>query len=82
MNSYHSIQKQEKKDGEKVTNFIPSKEGKLIINSLIFLAFSKSSFFQNLKIDLCKMIMLSLLASTLEKYTPQELEQRKIRKQN
>lgn len=28
------------------------------------------------------MIMLSLLASTLEKYTPQELEQRKIRKQN
>ncbi|WP_323593828.1 hypothetical protein [Aliarcobacter butzleri] len=26
--------------------------------------------------------MLSLLASTLEKYTPQELEQRKIRKQN
>lgn len=28
------------------------------------------------------MIMLSLLASTLEKYTPQELEARKIRKQN
>ena len=28
------------------------------------------------------MIMLSLLASTLEKYTPEELEQRKIRKQN
>lgn len=28
------------------------------------------------------MIMLSLLASTLEKYTPQELEQKKIRKQN
>ncbi|NUW25339.1 hypothetical protein HUX57_01440 [Arcobacter butzleri] len=28
------------------------------------------------------MIMLSLLASTLEKYTPQELEQRKLRKQN
>lgn len=28
------------------------------------------------------MIMLSLLSSTLEKYTPQELEQRKIRKQN
>lgn len=27
------------------------------------------------------MIMLSLLASTLEKYTPQELEARKIRKQ-
>lgn len=26
--------------------------------------------------------MLSLLASTLEKYTPEELEQRKIRKQN
>ncbi|WP_151944723.1 hypothetical protein [Aliarcobacter butzleri] len=42
LNSYHSIQKQEKKDGEKVTNFIPSKEGKLIINSLIFLAFSNS----------------------------------------
>lgn len=28
------------------------------------------------------MIMLSLLASTLEKYTPQELEARKFRKQN
>lgn len=28
------------------------------------------------------MIMLALLSSTLEKYTPQELEQRKIRKQN
>ncbi|WP_152633400.1 hypothetical protein [Aliarcobacter butzleri] len=28
------------------------------------------------------MIMLSLLASTLEKFTPQELEARKIRKQN
>ena len=28
------------------------------------------------------MIMLSLLASTLEKYTPEELEARKIRKQN
>lgn len=27
------------------------------------------------------MIMLSLLASTLEKYTPQELEARKVRKQ-
>ena len=26
--------------------------------------------------------MLALLSSTLEKYTPQELEQRKIRKQN
>ena len=26
--------------------------------------------------------MLSLLASTLEKYTPEELEQRNIRKQN
>ena len=26
--------------------------------------------------------MLSLLASTLEKYTPEELEARKIRKQN
>ncbi|KLE03626.1 hypothetical protein [Aliarcobacter butzleri] len=42
LNSYHSIQKQEKKEGEKVTNFIPIKEGKLIINSLIFLAFSNS----------------------------------------
>lgn len=42
LNSYHSVQKQEKKDGEKVTNFIPTKEGKLIINSLIFLAFSNS----------------------------------------
>lgn len=28
------------------------------------------------------MIMLALLSSTLEKYTPEELEQRKIRKQN
>ncbi|MCG3709594.1 hypothetical protein [Aliarcobacter butzleri] len=28
------------------------------------------------------MIMLALLSSTLEKYTPQELEQRKLRKQN
>lgn len=28
------------------------------------------------------MIMLALLSSTLEKYTPKELEQRKIRKQN
>ena len=28
------------------------------------------------------MIMLALLSSTLEKYSPQELEQRKIRKQN
>ncbi|WP_193228453.1 hypothetical protein [Aliarcobacter butzleri] len=28
------------------------------------------------------MIMLSLLASTLEKFSPEELEQRKIRKQN
>lgn len=27
------------------------------------------------------MIMLSLLASTLGKYTPEELEQRKVRKQ-
>lgn len=26
--------------------------------------------------------MLALLSSTLEKYTPQELEQRKLRKQN
>ncbi|WP_151947616.1 FAM151 family protein [Aliarcobacter butzleri] len=42
LNSYHSIQKQEKKDGEKVTNFIPAKESKIIINSLIFLAFSNS----------------------------------------
>ena len=42
LNSYHSVQKQEKKEGEKTTNFIPVKEGKLIINSLIFLAFSNS----------------------------------------
>lgn len=42
LNSYHLVQKQEKKEGEKTTNFIPSKEGKLIINSLIFLAFSNS----------------------------------------
>ncbi|MCT7548704.1 hypothetical protein N5U18_09400 [Aliarcobacter butzleri] len=28
------------------------------------------------------MIMLSLLASTLERFSPEELEQRKIRKQN
>lgn len=28
------------------------------------------------------MIMLSLLASTLEKFSPEELEARKIRKQN
>lgn len=28
------------------------------------------------------MIMLALLSSTLEKYTPEELEARKIRKQN
>ena len=28
------------------------------------------------------MIMLALLSSTLGKYTPEELEQRKIRKQN
>ncbi|MCT7581755.1 hypothetical protein N5U12_07160 [Aliarcobacter butzleri] len=42
LNAYHSIQKQEKKEGEKVTNFIPTKESKIIINSLIFLAFSNS----------------------------------------
>ncbi|MDN5111893.1 hypothetical protein PJV97_05965 [Aliarcobacter butzleri] len=42
LNSYHLVQKQEKKDGEKVTNFIPAKESKIIINSLIFLAFSNS----------------------------------------
>lgn len=42
LNAYHSIQKQEKKEGEKVTNFIPAKESKIIINSLIFLAFSNS----------------------------------------
>lgn len=42
LNSYHLVQKQEKKDGKKTTNFIPTKEGKLIINSLIFLAFSNS----------------------------------------
>lgn len=42
LNAYHLVQKQEKKEGEKVTNFIPTKEGKLIINSLIFLAFSNS----------------------------------------
>ena len=42
LNAYHSIQKQEKKEGEKVTNFIPAKESKIIISSLIFLAFSNS----------------------------------------
>ena len=42
LNAYHLIQKQEKKEGEKVTNFIPTKESKIIINSLIFLAFSNS----------------------------------------
>ncbi|WP_152057860.1 hypothetical protein [Aliarcobacter butzleri] len=42
LNAYHLIQKQEKKEGEKVTNFIPAKESKIIINSLIFLAFSNS----------------------------------------
>ena len=42
LNSYHLVQKQEKKEGEKVTNFIPAKESKIIINSLIFLAFSNS----------------------------------------
>lgn len=42
LNSYHLIQKQEQKIDNKVTNFIPSKESKIIINSLIFLAFSNS----------------------------------------
>lgn len=42
LNSYHSIQKKEQKIDNKVTNFIPSKESKIIINSLIFLAFSNS----------------------------------------
>lgn len=42
LNSYHLIQKQEQKIDNKVTNFIPVKESKIIINSLIFLAFSNS----------------------------------------
>ncbi|UXC29137.1 hypothetical protein N3114_10850 [Aliarcobacter butzleri] len=42
LNAYHSIQKKEQKIDNKVTNFIPSKESKIIINSLIFLAFSNS----------------------------------------
>lgn len=42
LNSYHLVQKQEKKIDNKVTNFIPVKESKIIINSLIFLAFSNS----------------------------------------
>ncbi|MCG3669830.1 hypothetical protein L5F33_06140 [Aliarcobacter butzleri] len=42
LNSYHLVQKQEKKIDNKVTNFIPTKESKIIINSLIFLAFSNS----------------------------------------
>ncbi|MCT7548093.1 hypothetical protein N5U18_06335 [Aliarcobacter butzleri] len=42
LNAYHLVQKEEKKVDNKVTNFIPTKEGKLIINSLIFLAFSNS----------------------------------------
>ena len=42
LNAYHSIQKKEQKIDNKVTNFIPSKEAKIIINSLIFLAFSNS----------------------------------------
>lgn len=42
LNSYHLVQKQEKKVDNKVTNFIPAKESKIIINSLIFLAFSNS----------------------------------------
>ncbi|MDN5082009.1 hypothetical protein [Aliarcobacter butzleri] len=42
LNVYHSIQKKEQKIDNKVTNFIPTKETKIIINSLIFLAFSNS----------------------------------------
>lgn len=42
LNAYHLIQKQEQKIDNKVTNFIPAKESKIIINSLIFLAFSNS----------------------------------------
>lgn len=42
LNAYHLVQKQEKKVDNKVTNFIPAKESKIIINSLIFLAFSNS----------------------------------------
>lgn len=42
LNAYHLVQKQEKKVDNKVTNFIPVKESKIIINSLIFLAFSNS----------------------------------------
>lgn len=42
LNVYHLVQKQEQKIDNKVTNFIPSKESKIIINSLIFLAFSNS----------------------------------------
>lgn len=42
LNAYHSIQKKEQKIDNKVTNFIPSKESKIIINSLIFLAFSSA----------------------------------------
>ena len=42
LNAYHLVQKQEQKIDNKVTNFIPVKESKIIINSLIFLAFSNS----------------------------------------
>ncbi|MFY4758198.1 hypothetical protein ACOTVZ_10175 [Aliarcobacter butzleri] len=42
LNAYHLVQKQEQKIDNKVTNFIPAKESKIIINSLIFLAFSNS----------------------------------------